>query len=65
MKRNARLRAFAPIAVGLLGMGAYQVVLRTSHPAAMEGDFFHGLWFGVCIGLEIVGIYLLTKIKRG
>jgi len=65
MKNNAQRRALALIAVGLVGIGAYQMILRLSHPTMMENDFFHGLWFGVCIGLEITGLYILTKNKRG
>jgi hypothetical protein len=65
MSSNAKLRAIAPIVIGLIGMAAYQIIFRLNHPAIMETDLFRGLWFGICIGLEIVGVYLLAKNKRG
>lgn len=61
MKRSSRFREFAPIAIGLLGMGGYQVALRLPHFAVIEGDLVHGLWFGICLGLELIGLYLLVK----
>ena len=64
MNRNSQLRSFAPIAVGLIGMGAYQVISHVYHPAIMQNDLFHGIWFGVCLGLEIIGIYKLSRNRR-
>lgn len=63
MNTNARLRAFTPIVIGLLGMGGYQIMLHLQHPIIMEKDLFRGMWYGVCLGLEITGIYLLSKNK--
>jgi hypothetical protein len=65
MKSNAQLRALAPIVIGLLGMGGYQVILHLKHPIMMENDLFHGIWFGACFGLEITGLYLHFKNKSG
>lgn len=65
MKSNIQLRAFALIVIGLLGMGAYQMIRHVSHPIMLELDFAHGLWFGTCIGLELTGLYLLFKNKSG
>jgi hypothetical protein len=65
MRNNAQRHALIPIAIGLIGMASYQIIVRLSHPAIMEKDLFHGLWFGICLGLEIVGVYQLSKNKRG
>lgn len=65
MKNRPRLRALAPIVIGLLGMGAYQIILRGQHPVMMESDLFHGLWLGICVGLEMTGVYMLGKRHRG
>lgn len=64
MKSSARFREFAPIVIGLLGMGAYQVALHVPHPVMIESDLVHGLWFGICLGMELTGLYFLAK-NRG
>lgn len=64
MSSNSRFRSFVPIAVGLIGMGAYQVISHTYHPPIMENDLFHGIWFGVCLGLEITGIYQFSRNRH-
>ena len=64
MKSNAQFREFAPIVIGLLGMGAYQMVLHVSHPVMIESDLVHGMWFGICLGLELIGLYFLFKNKK-
>jgi hypothetical protein len=65
MKSNAQRRAIFFIVIGLLGMGAYQMILHLNHPPLMASDFIHGLWFGVFLGLEIIGLTLLYKNRRG
>jgi heme/copper-type cytochrome/quinol oxidase subunit 4 len=65
MKSNAQRRAIFFIVLGLLGMAAYQMILHLKHPLFMSNDFIHGLWFGVFVGLEIVGLSLLYKNRRG
>lgn len=64
MKSNAQLREFALIVIGLLGMGAYQVAFHVPHPVMIEGDLLHGLWFGICLGLELTGLYFLAKNRK-
>lgn len=64
MNRHSQLRSFVPIAAGLLGIGAYQIISHIYHPAIMEKDFFRGIWFGVCLGLEITGIYHMSRRRR-
>jgi hypothetical protein len=65
MKNNPKQAALTLVVIGLLGMAAYPVILRFGHPAVMENDFFHGLWMGVCVGLELLGVYRLSKNKAG
>lgn len=64
MSSNAKVRAISLIVIGLFGMAAYQVIAHLQHPAIMDQDSFHGIWFGVCFGLEIAGVYQLSKIRR-
>lgn len=65
MKSNPRIGVLAPIIIGLLGMGAYQIIVHLKHPAIIETDLFHGLWIGLCLGWEITGLYQLFNNKRG
>jgi hypothetical protein len=65
MKSTPRFRALAQIVIGLIGLGVYQMLLHFKHPVVIENDFLHGLWFGVCLGLELTGLYLLFKSKSG
>ena len=53
----------ALVAIGLLGIISYQIIVRLAHPAFMENDLIHGIWFGVFLGIEILGLYLLRKSK--
>lgn len=65
MRSNAKLRALAPIVIGLVGTAADQIIVHFKHPAIMDNDLFHGMWFGICLGLEITGLHVLFKNKRG
>lgn len=65
MKSHTRFRAVALIAIGLVGMAAYQMILHLAHPAMLEKDFLRGIWVGACIGLELTGLYLLARNRRG
>jgi hypothetical protein len=64
VKNHAHLRALVLIAIGLIGMAGYQVLLHLKHPLFMGSDFVHGLWFGVFLGVELIGLYLLSKNRR-
>ena len=59
LKRQPRPHVF--IATGLLGITLYAVVVRVSHPAFLANDFLQGTWYGACLGLEILGLYLFRK----
>jgi hypothetical protein len=58
---SRRPRPYVLIAAGLLGMGLYAVAMRFPHPAILSNDFVQGAWYGVCVGVEILGLYLLRK----
>ena len=61
---NRNPRPHVLVALGLLGIAAYQLALRLFHLEIMENDFIHGAWFGICLGLEILGLIILRKGKR-
>ncbi len=63
MPRNVA-KAQSLLALGLIGMAAYPVVMRTVHPAFLAGDFAHGLWLGGFFGLEVWGLILLLRSRR-
>lgn len=53
------------IAAGLFGIAGYEMALRVLSTSFLSLDFVHGLWFGLCIGLEILGLIALTRNARG
>ncbi|AHG92839.1 hypothetical protein J421_5304 (plasmid) [Gemmatirosa kalamazoonensis] len=55
---------FALLAGGLLGAALYPVAARAGLPAALAGDAAHGVWLGVCLGLEVLGLVTLRKARR-
>ena len=63
LKSNYQPRPHILIAVGLLGITLYQFIMRLNHPAFMDKDFFHGLWLGCFLGIEIIGLILLCKAQ--
>lgn len=52
------------ISIGTMGIAGYQLILRIFHPPIMAHDLFHGIWFGICLGLEILGLIYLRKANR-
>ncbi len=62
--RDINRKASLFIAVGTVGIAAYQLVFRSIHSSVFAKDSVHGLWVGVFLGLEIFGIYLFLKAKR-
>jgi hypothetical protein len=61
---NVSRRPFAPIATGLFGLAFYMVATRPGLPTALHGDAVHGMWVGMCLGLEVMGLVLLRKTRR-
>lgn len=64
MKSSSPPREFVPIVVALAGMGAYRMALHGPHPTVIERDLVHGIWFGICLGIELVGLYFLFKHRK-
>jgi hypothetical protein len=60
MIRN-RTNALRFVAAGLFGFALYGVVTHLMAPAALRSDFVHGVWIGICVGLEVVGLAFLIK----
>ncbi|GGC65767.1 hypothetical protein GCM10011396_10980 [Undibacterium terreum] len=63
MRSDIRKTALGVMSTGLIGLCAYQIILRVNHPAALDSDLVHGIWVGVCLGLELIGVALLKKSK--
>jgi hypothetical protein len=53
------------IAAGLIGMGLLLLAEHFHLPIARAGDFASGLWFGVCLGVELLGVIVLVRSKAG
>ena len=60
----SKMNGYVLVAIGLLGMAGYEIILRLLHPSFLANDLTQGLWFGVCIGLEIFGLFVLRRDKR-
>jgi hypothetical protein len=58
---NRQPRPYVLVAAGLLGIGLYAVAIRFWHPAILSNDLVQGVWYGLCVGVEILGLYLLRK----
>ncbi len=60
----SKKNGYVLVAIGLLGIAGYEMALRLLHPSFLANDLTHGLWLGVCIGLEILGLFVLGRAKR-
>ena len=59
-------RRFRPqwlVAAGLFGMALYTATLRAASPALQLSDAMRGAWVGACIGLTLVGVSLLARLR--
>lgn len=61
----SRLNPYVLISVGLLWITALQLILRLVHPAFLAQDLAQGVWFGIGIGLEILGLLRLRQMRSG
>ena len=61
----SRLNPYHLIAFGVLWIAALQVILRLFHPAFLAQDLVQGVWFGLGIGLEILGLLRLRQVRAG
>lgn len=48
----------------MAGMGAYQLSLHVPHPPMIESELVHGIWFGICLGMELIGLYFIVKSRK-
>jgi hypothetical protein len=60
----SNMNGYVLVAIGLLGIAGYEMTLRLFHLSFLANDFTHGLWLGVCIGLEILGLFVVGRTKR-
>ena len=63
MPLRKRVQPMLLIAAGLFGMLPYAILTRSTHPSVLTSDSMRGLWIGVCIGLEVVGLSVLLKTR--
>lgn len=63
MKSNRQRRSYVLVAIGLLGISLYAAAVRVWHPDFLSSDIIRGVWYGICIGPEIIGVYLLRESK--
>jgi len=63
-KTVSHVRPSVLIALGLFGLSGYTFAVQFPHSAILEQDFAKGIWVGVCIGLEVIGLVHLRNGKR-
>lgn len=63
MSLKNKNRAIILVALGLLGMALNVIVIRYTTSSLLSNDVVIGLWFGVCIGLQVLGLYFMVKSK--
>lgn len=61
----SRLDPHVLIAFGVLWIAAFQLIVRLYHPAFLAQDLVQGIWFGLGIGLEILGLLRLRQLRAG
>jgi hypothetical protein len=49
------------VASGLLGISLFMIGDRSHWAIIPADDFAKGLWFGVCLGVELLGGLLMVK----
>jgi len=51
------------ISIGLLGIASYSILTRFWHAAILSDDLVRGFWYGLCLGLEILGVLRLRGTR--
>lgn len=49
------------ISIGLIGSSVTMSLDRMGHFSVMSNDFFLGLCYGIFLGVELLGVFLLVK----
>jgi hypothetical protein len=65
MLLNRRLNPYVLVSVGLLGMTLYALAMRFGHPDILSNDFVRGVWYGLCLGVQLLGLYRLRNSGTG
>ncbi len=63
MKLNATSFGLLLIGLGLFGVAAYFLLAHFGRSALSGSDFSTGIWFGICIGAECLGVVLVVKSR--
>ena len=61
---NNKRFPFVLILAGTLGLAVYPRLLPGAAPATLRTDFAVGLVQGVCIGLELLGVLIVSRKLR-
>ncbi len=64
MRSRRHVYPMAFVAGGLLGISLFLVASRSGWPIVPASDFAKGLWFGACIGLEMIGMLWVVRAKK-
>lgn len=63
MRNGHKSRSLGLVAAGLFGMALYNIAVLVGGPALLARDSVHGMWIGLCIGLELVGLMALARSR--
>lgn len=63
MIARRRPRPLALVIAGLLGISLFLIGDHYHWPIIPAGDFARGLWFGVCLGLEVHAVIVFLKSR--
>ena len=64
MHSQRTLNPFILVALGLFGMSTASLLPHLAQSSLVLNDVVRGVWYGLCIGLEMVGLILLHKTRR-
>ena len=64
MALTPQRKAHLLVIIGSVGISLFLLARRFHYPAFLERDLFQGVWVGLCIGLEILGVVFMVKTKN-
>ena len=65
MNMNPTLNGHTLLIAGLAGIAGYEILLHTLATPALQSDLNHGLWIGAFLGLKLLGLFELSRARRG